>query len=180
MHLPLQSGSDSVLKRMARRCKTNDFKTLVKQARNEIPNFNLTTDIIVGFPGETEEEWQESVSFIEETQFSHIHIFTYSKREGTKAASLINQVETAVKKERSKQLHVLAKSMRQKLLTEQIGNNHTVLWETKNENGNWFGYTENFIRVILKNSTQELENKITKIKIVSVDNDANYCIAESF
>ena len=180
MHLPLQSGSDSVLKRMARRCKTNDFKTLVKQARNEIPNFNLTTDIIVGFPGETEEEWQESVSFIEETQFSHIHIFTYSKREGTKAASLINQVETAVKKERSKQLHVLAKSMRQKLLTEQIGINHTVLWETKNENGNWFGYTENFIRVILKNSTQELENKITKIKIASVDNDANYCIAESF
>lgn len=180
MHLPLQSGSDSVLKRMARRCKTNDFKTLVKQARNEIPNFNLTTDIIVGFPGETEEEWQESVSFIEETQFSHIHIFTYSKREGTKAASLINQVEIAVKKERSKQLHVLAKSMRQKLLTEQIGNNHTVLWETKNENGNWFGYTENFIRVILKNSTQELENKITKIKIASVDNDANYCIAESF
>ena len=180
MHLPLQSGSDSVLKRMARRCKTNDFKTLVKQARNEIPNFNLTTDIIVGFPGETEEEWQESVSFIEETQFSHIHIFTYSKREGTKAASLINQVEIAVKKERSKQLHVLAKSMRQKLLTEQIGNNHTVLWETKNENGNWFGYTENFIRAILKNSTQELENKITKIKIASVDNDANYCIAESF
>ena len=179
MHLPLQSGSDSVLKRMARRCKTNDFKTLVKQARNEIPNFNLTTDIIVGFPGETEEEWQESVSFIEETQFSHIHIFTYSKREGTKAASLINQVEIAVKKERSKQLHVLAKSMRQKLLTEQIGNNHTVLWETKNENGNWFGYTENFIRAILKNSTQELENKITKIKIASVDNDANYCIAES-
>ena len=180
MHLPLQSGSDSVLKRRARRCKTNEFKTLVKQARNEIPNFNLTTDIIVGFPGETEEEWQESVSFIEETQFSHIHIFTYSKRGGTKAASLINQVETAVKKERSKQLHVLAKSMRQKLLTEQIGNNHTVLWETKNENGNWFGYTENFIRVILKNSTQELENKITKIKIASVDNDANYCIAESF
>ncbi len=77
-------------------------------------------------------------------------------------------------------MHVLAKSMRQKLLTEQIGNNHTVLWETKNENGNWFGYTENFIRVILKNSTQELENKITKIKIASVDNDANYCIAESF
>lgn len=179
MHLPLQSGSDSVLKRMARRCKTNDFKTLVKQARNEIPNFNLTTDIIVGFPGETEEEWQKSVSFIEETQFSHIHIFTYSKREGTKAASLVNQVETAIKKERSKQLHVLAQSMRQKLLTEQIGNNHTVLWETKNEDGNWFGYTENFIRVALKNSTQKLENKITEIKIISVDNNANYCIAES-
>lgn len=179
MHLPLQSGSDSVLKRMARRCKTDDYKTLVKQARNDIPNFNLTTDIIVGFPGETEEEWQESASFIEETQFSHIHIFSYSKREGTKAASLVNQVETAIKKQRSKQLHLLAQSMRQKLLTEQIGNNHTVLWETKSENGNWYGYTENFLRVALKNSTQELENKITEIKIVGIDNDANYCIAES-
>jgi threonylcarbamoyladenosine tRNA methylthiotransferase MtaB len=179
MHLPLQSGSDSVLKRMARRCKTNDFKTLVKQARNEIPNFNLTTDIIVGFPGETEEEWQESMRFIEEMLFSHIHIFTYSKREGTKAASLANQVEAAIKKERSKQLHMLAQSMRQKLLTEQIGNKHAVLWETRNEDGSWSGYTENFIRVALKNNTQELENKITEIKIVGIDDNANHCIAES-
>lgn len=179
MHLPLQSGSDSVLKRMARRCKTNDFKALVKQARNEIPNFNLTTDIIVGFPGETEEEWHESVSFIEETQFSHIHIFTYSKREGTKAASLVNQIETAVKKERSKQLHALAQSMRQKLLTEQIGNNHAVLWETKNEDGSWSGYTENFIRVALKNKNNlKLENTISNIEIMGLDDNANYCIAE--
>ena len=65
LHLPLQSGSDSVLKRMARRCKTNDFKTLVARARKEIPDFNLTTDIIVGFPGESEEEWLESLKFIE-------------------------------------------------------------------------------------------------------------------
>ncbi len=90
MHLPLQSGSDSVLKRMVRRCKTNDYKKLIQQARYKIPNFNITTDIIVGFPGETEEEWQESINFIEEIMFSHIHIFTYSKRDGTKAASLFN------------------------------------------------------------------------------------------
>ena len=179
MHLPLQSGSDSVLKRMARRCKTNDFKTLVKQARNEIPNFNLTTDIIVGFPGETEEEWQESLKFIEETQFSHIHIFTYSKREGTKAASLINQVEPAEKKERSKQLHILAQSMRQKLLTEEIGHKHAVLWETRNEEGIWTGYSENFIRVALKDkSNLNLENTISDVKIIDVEANANHCIAE--
>ena len=179
MHLPLQCGSDSVLKRMARRCKTNDFKTLVKQARNEIPNFNLTTDIIVGFPGETQEEWQESVKFIEETQFSHIHIFTYSKREGTKAASLINQVEPAVKKERSKQLHILAQSMRQKLLTEEIGHKHAVLWETRNEEGIWTGYSENFIRVALKDkSNLNLENTISDVEIIAVEANANHCIAE--
>lgn len=179
MHLPLQSGSDSVLKRMARRCKTNDFKTLIKQARNEIPNFNLTTDIIVGFPGETEEEWQQSIRFIEETQFSHIHIFTYSKREGTKAASLANQVEASIKKQRSKQLHALAQSMREKLLSEQIGNNYAVLWETKNEDRSWSGYTENFIRVALENKNNlKLENTISNIEIIGIDDNANYCISK--
>ena len=178
LHLPLQSGSDSVLKRMARRCKTNDYKALIDNARNEIANFNLTTDIIVGFPGETEEEWQESIRFIEQALFSHIHIFTYSKREGTKAASLVNQVEPAIKKQRSKELHLLAQSMRQKLLSDQIGKKHAVLWETRNEDGDWSGYTENFLRVILKNNQQALENKITEIKIIHIDNNANYCIAE--
>lgn len=178
MHLPLQSGSDNVLRRMARRCKTKDFRTLIEQARNEIPNFNLTTDIIVGFPGETDEEWLESIRFIEESQFSHIHIFTYSKREGTRAASLANQVSPVLKKERSQQLHRLAQSMRQKLLTEQIGSQHSVLWETCNQEGNWSGYTENFIRTELKNSNLELENKISQINITNIDKNADYCIAE--
>jgi threonylcarbamoyladenosine tRNA methylthiotransferase MtaB len=179
MHLPLQSGSDSVLKRMARRCKTNDFKKLIEQARIEIPNFNLTTDIIVGFPGETEEEWQESISFIEETLFSHIHIFTYSKREGTKAATLTNQVEASIKKERSKQLHSLAENMRKKILTEQIGKSHKILWEARNENGAWMGYTENFIRIELKDKNNlELENLISDVKVINVEETANHCIAE--
>ncbi|HIF51769.1 MAG TPA: tRNA (N(6)-L-threonylcarbamoyladenosine(37)-C(2))-methylthiotransferase MtaB [Thiotrichaceae bacterium] len=179
MHLPLQSGSDSVLKRMARRCKTNDYKKLIQQARNEIPNFNLTTDIIVGFPGETEEEWQESINFIEETSFSHIHIFTYSKREGTKAATLTNQVDSSIKKQRSKQLHALTKTMRESFLNEQIGQTHSVLWEACNEDNVWKGYTENFIRIELKDSnTSELENKISKVKITGIDDNAEHCIAE--
>ncbi len=179
MHLPLQSGSDTVLRRMARRCKTNDFKILVEQARKEIPNFNLTTDIIVGFPGETDDEWQKSISFIEETIFSHIHIFTYSKREGTKAASLVNQVDAAVKKARSKQLHSLAHEMRYKTLSDQIGKNHAVLWETQNENGAWVGYTDNYIRVELNNKNSlELENIISDVKITSISENANHCVAE--
>ncbi len=178
MHLPLQSGSDSVLKRMARRCKTNDFKKLVQQARNEIPNFNLTTDIIVGFPGETEEEWQESINFIKEISFSHIHIFTYSKRDGTKAATLSNQVDSAIKKQRSKQLHALSNSMRKTELTNNIGTTHAVLWETKNNNA-WVGYTENFMRVELNNeSATEFENQISKVKITHVSKNAEHCIVE--
>jgi threonylcarbamoyladenosine tRNA methylthiotransferase MtaB len=179
MHLPLQSGSDAVLKRMARRCKTKDFKKLVQQARNEIPNFNLTTDIIVGFPGETEGEWQESLSFINETLFSHIHIFTYSKREGTKAAIFANQVDTSIKKERSKQLHALNQAMRDTLLNDQVGRTHAVLWEARNENDAWMGYTENFLRVELKNENSlELENKISDVKITCVAENASHCIAE--
>jgi len=99
LHLPLQSGADTVLCRMARRCKTAEFRQMVEQARTEIPFFNITTDIIVGFPGETEQEWQESLEFIEETGFSHIHIFTYSPRQGTKAATLPNAVPNALKKQ---------------------------------------------------------------------------------
>jgi threonylcarbamoyladenosine tRNA methylthiotransferase MtaB len=179
MHLPLQSGSDSVLKRMARRCKTDDFKELVSQARNEIPNFNLTTDIIVGFPGETEDEWQASYNFIKEMEFSHIHIFTYSKREGTKAASLVNQVDPSIKKFRSKQLHELAESMRNTILTNEIGKQHNVLWETLNETGSWMGYTENFIRVELLNKDKlDMENKVSEVKIINVADNANHCIAE--
>lgn len=180
MHLPLQSGSDQILKRMARRCKTNDYKKLILQARNEIPNFNLTTDIIVGFPGETEEEWQDSLNFIEETKFSHIHIFTYSKREGTKAATLTNQVDVSIKKERSKQLHALSKAMRQISLNDQIGKIHSVLWEARNENNAWVGYTENFIRVELKDTdASELENHISKVKITAVAGNSSHCFAES-
>lgn len=178
MHLPLQSGSDTVLKRMARRCKTNDFKTLVENARKEIPNFNLTTDIIVGFPGETEEEWHDSIKFIEQIQFSHVHIFTYSMREGTKAATLTNQIESNLKKARSKELHILAQSMRQKLLNEATGSKHSVLWETRNEDGNWSGYTENFLRVELKDCNQELENKITDVRIIDVGTNSNQCVVE--
>jgi len=86
MHLPLQSGADSVLRRMSRRCKVEDFSTLIDQARTAIPDFNVTTDIIVGFPGETEEEWASTLKNVESIGFGHIHIFAFSPREGTKAA----------------------------------------------------------------------------------------------
>ena len=109
LHLPLQSGSDSVLSRMARRCKTEEFTAIVTQLRDKIPHFNITTDIIVGFPAESEQEWQDSFDTIQNIGFGHIHIFTYSRREGTKAATLPDQVHNDIKKHRSQQLHELAR-----------------------------------------------------------------------
>jgi threonylcarbamoyladenosine tRNA methylthiotransferase MtaB len=167
LHLPLQSGSDSVLRRMARRCKTQEFAAIVKQAREEIPNFNLTTDIIVGFPGETEQEWQESYDFIKSIGFGHIHIFSYSPREGTKAATLPAQVLNESKKQRSQQLHELAETMKQEFIASQLGKSFPILWEGQREelaNGSYlrFGYTPNYLRVAcVVEQDDELENKIT-------------------
>ena len=178
IHLPLQSGSDSVLKRMARRCKTKDFKSIVQKARDEISNFNITTDIIVGFPGETEDEWQESLKFINEVGFSHIHIFTYSKRQGTKASRLDNHIDNVTKKVRSKELHELTKLMRKKILNDEIGKEYFVLWESKDNDSNWSGYTEHYLRVELKNSQENVENTISKIKVTGISTDSNHCIVE--
>jgi threonylcarbamoyladenosine tRNA methylthiotransferase MtaB len=152
LHLPLQSGSDTVLRRMARRCKTEEFAAIVSQLRAQIPHFNVTTDIIVGFPGETEQEWQDSFGFIKQTGFGHIHIFTYSSREGTKAAGLPDQLSNDLKKQRSRQLHELAEQMKLKFFTECIGNEFPVLWEGYSEalddgKQRVFGYTPNYLRV---------------------------------
>jgi threonylcarbamoyladenosine tRNA methylthiotransferase MtaB len=166
LHLPLQSGSDSVLKRMARRCKTADFAALVQQCRDVRSDFNLTTDIIVGFPAESESEWQESLAFIESMAFGHTHIFTYSRREGTKAASLPEQISDTVKKQRSQQLHGLAEQMKQQFWRSQIGQTFPVLWEGYSEplaNGKQrvFGYTPNYLRVGCEIAASEsLENQI--------------------
>lgn len=178
IHLPLQSGSDSVLKRMGRRCKTKDFKNIVQKARGEIPNFNITTDIIVGFPGETEDEWQESLKFINEMGFSHIHIFAYSKRNGTKASRLDNHINNVTKKIRSKELHKLTKLMRKKILNDEIGKEYFVLWESRDDDGNWSGYTEHYLKVRLKNSQENIKNTISKIKVTGISTDSSHCIGE--
>ncbi len=166
LHLPLQSGSDTVLRRMARRCKTEEFSAIVSQLRAQIPHFNITTDIIVGFPGETKEEWQDSFDFIKKTGFGHIHIFTYSSREGTKAATLPNQLTNDIKKQRSQQLHGLANDMKQQFCQEKIGNEFPVLWEGYHEpleggKQRVFGYTPNYLKVgCVINNEESVENQI--------------------
>lgn len=182
LHLPLQSGSDSVLRRMARRCKTQEFAAIVQRLRTQIPHFNITTDIIVGFPGETEQEWQESFDFIKQTGFGHIHIFTYSKREGTKAATLPGQVSNEIKKQRSQQLHHLAGTLKIDFFADNVGKEFPVLWEADREpldggKAIAFGYTPNYLRVgCIINNDESLENRIIGAKVISACED--YMIAE--
>jgi len=177
LHLPLQSGSDTVLKRMARRCKTAEFAEIVTQARTQIKNINITSDIIVGFPAETEQEWQQSLAFIQQIGFGSLHIFSYSKREGTKAATLPEQLPHEIKKQRSQQLHAVAAKMKQDFIDSQLGQTLAVLWEAHREpqhNGSElvFGYTPNYLRVACEiNPNENLENQIIPVQLTHINDD---------
>lgn len=177
LHLPLQSGSDTVLRRMARRCKTEEFAAIVAAARQKIADFNLTTDIIVGFPGETDEEWRETLDYIARIGFGHIHIFSYSPRTGTKAASLPNQVPEDVKKQRSRELHALAETLKQQTFEHYLGNIFPVLWEghiEPLENGlqRVYGYTPNYLRVSADvHDGKALENRILPARLLACSQD---------
>ena len=174
MHLPIQSGSDRILKKMSRRCKSEAFLALLDKARSIVPEFNITSDIIVGFPGETEADFEQSLTMVERAKFGHVHTFSYSKREGTKAASLDHQIEDSVKKNRSKQMHVLAEKIKKSELKNMLGETLLVLWEGQGKrlaNGayRYFGYTPNYHKVCIdlkskiQISNQILESEITTI-----------------
>ncbi len=174
MHLPLQSGSDSVLRRMARRCKTADFTELCQALRSAVPGFNVTTDIIAGFPGETDQEWRESVDYLQSLPaFGHIHIFTYSEREGTKAASLPNPVPPQIRQKRSRELHQIAANQRKSAQALQINQTVPVLWERgQPENGqirHW-GYTPNYMKVTTL-SDADLTNQILDTRLEAISED---------
>ncbi len=183
MHLPLQSGSDGVLKRMSRRCKTSNFKRLIDYARSEVSDFNVTTDVIVGVPGETEEEWQESMEFISRIEFSHIHIFSYSEREGTKAAELPDQVRNDIKKMRSVELHRLAADMKRDYLQKHINKEFPILWESGSNaeqtgTTRYFGYTPNFVRTQIDiDSSEILTNTIQQARITCVNPNGENVLA---
>ena len=151
LHLPLQSGCESTLRRMARKTTPKSFRELVDAARETIPNVSITTDIIAGFPGETEEEFAESLAFVEKMEFSGGHVFSYSPRPGTGAARMKGQVKSQVRKNRN---HILRETLdksenayRQKF----IGQSMSVLWESTSELDEWGwqmdGLTGNYLRV---------------------------------
>jgi threonylcarbamoyladenosine tRNA methylthiotransferase MtaB len=163
-HLSLQSGSDAVLKRMKRRYSAADYQQAIASIREAVPEAAITTDIIVGFPGETEAEFQESYDLAEQMEFARIHVFTYSPRPGTQAAAMPGQVGDKTKRERSRQMLVLAKTCLRNFRQRFLGKTLLVLWE-KQTNGVWSGLTDNYIRVYTK-SDKDLTNKLLPVKLV--------------
>ena len=161
-HLSLQSGCDETLKRMNRRYTTQEFEDGTKLLREKFPNASLTTDIIWGFPGETEAEFNSTYEFLEKIAFYKMHIFKYSQRKGTKAAVMENQIDGAVKEQRSKKLIELSDKNEEEYNLEYIGKVVEVLIEEKD--GEFYkGHTKNYIEVWVKG--ENLENKIVNVKI---------------
>jgi len=172
LHLPLQSGSDAVLRRMARRCGTRDFARLIEQGRRALPDFNPTTDVMVGFPGETECEWRETLSFVAALDLGQIHVFPFSPRPGTKAAAQPGQVGGDTKKERTRALIDLGHAMRRKVLARFVGRHLPVLVE--GEEGaaerDRFGYTPNYLPVRIRAPmVEDLGNRIVSVTIEALD-----------
>lgn len=160
-HLSLQSGCDETLKRMNRRYTTEQFEKIVKILRNAYEDVNLTTDIIVGFPGETEEEFSKTFEFLKRVKFYKMHVFKYSPRKGTKAAVMENQVSGNIKEERSKRLIELSNKNEIEYNNKYIGKEVEVLFEEKKD-GIYKGHTQNYIMIYCE-TNENLENKIEKV-----------------
>lgn len=170
-HLSLQSGCDETLKRMNRRYTTEEFERGVQLLRRAFENATLTTDIIVGFPGETEEEFNTTYKFLEKIKFYKMHVFKYSQRKGTRAAVMPNQVDGSLKEERSRKLIALSNKNEEEYNRSYIGKSVEVLFEDAHvEVGRTYrkGHTTNYI-VVKVETEEDWENEIKKVKIVGVD-----------
>ena len=169
LHLPLQSGCDATLRRMARHTMTAGFAELVCAARAAIPDLSVTTDIIVGFPGETDAEFSQSLAFVEAMAFAKLHIFRYSRRAGTAAAGMPDQVPSKVVSERSRRMHALGDGLERAFRRRFLSRVMHVLWEADELNDDgllWSGLTHNYLRVCAPGGPG-LRNTVTPVRLVA-------------
>jgi threonylcarbamoyladenosine tRNA methylthiotransferase MtaB len=146
-HVPLQSGCDAVLRLMRRRYTTSEYSALVRKIRTRIPDAGIGVDVIVGFPGETDVHFDQTYRFLSELEISYLHVFTYSERPNTPAASFAGAVHPAVRHKRNEMLRILSEKKRQAFNERMVGRTVGVLMESDVENGYRFGFTDNYIRV---------------------------------
>ncbi len=186
LHLPLQAGTDAQLRRMARRCTVTSFRKLVADARAAIPDLIITTDVIVGFPGESEAEHEEGLRFVEEMRFAHAHIFPFSPRAGTAAARFDDQVPKSVKRERSQRMHQVVARTGRLERTRFIGSTRPVLWEGSGrqladqpDSLLWSGLTDNYLRVTAQApSGLDLGNRITPVRLDELHGETLYGVPQ--
>lgn len=167
-HIPLQSGSNKILKLMRRRYQRELYVSRVEKIKSMMPHCCIGVDVIVGFPGETQEDFLETYQFLNELDISYLHVFTYSERTNTLAASMPDSVNPKDRAERSKMLHILSDKKRRKFYQDHIGKEFTVLFENDIEDGKMHGFTENYIRVAAKYDPI-LINELKSVKITSIN-----------
>jgi len=175
-HIPLQSGSREILRLMQRRYRIEDYQNLIYKAVNKIAGLGIGVDVIVGFPGETEENFLETYNFLKDLPISYLHVFTYSERRETKAIEMANSVDPVERKRRSNMLRILSEKKKHEFYQKMVGKELTVLFEHEDHNGLMKGFSSNYVRV--KHSfDEELINKFVKTKIKEVDE--NICTTEN-
>lgn len=167
-HIPLQSGSDKILKLMRRRYLRNIYTSRVEYIKKLMPQACIGVDVIVGFPGETDEDFLETYQFLNELTISYLHVFTYSERENTPASEMAETVPAKKRTERSKMLHILSDKKRRKFYEDNLGKTDTVLFENDIENGLMHGFTQNYIRVVAQYDPL-LINELKKVKLCHIN-----------
>ena len=170
-HLSLQSGCDATLRRMNRHYTTAEYRQIVGNLRAAFPGCAITTDIMVGFAGETQEEFEQSLQFAREIAFAKVHVFAYSRRPGTRAYDAPAQVPNKVKEERSRQMIQVTKTTQQAFLQAQVGKVEEVLFEQQREQGVWEGYTRNYTHVLAP-SGKDLSGQLLPVELLEVQGES--------
>lgn len=178
-HIPLQSGSDDLLKKMKRRYLTKLYKDRVAKIREVMPDAAIGVDVIVGFPGETEELFMETYNFLNELPITYLHVFTYSERENTEAAKTEGAVPIPERKKRNKMLRILSEKKKMAFYQTQLGKTLPVLWEHENKDGKMFGFTENYVRV-QKDFDAASVNQIEFLNLEKILSDGTVSVQYSF
>jgi len=178
-HIPLQSGSDDLLKKMKRRYLTKLYKDRVAKIREVMPHAAIGVDVIVGFPGETEELFMETYNFLNELPITYLHVFTYSERENTEAAAMDGIVPIPERKKRNKMLRILSEKKKMAFYQTQLGKTLPVLWEHENKDGKMFGFTENYVRV-QKDFDEASVNQIEFLNLEKILSDGTVSVQSSY
>ena len=178
-HIPLQSGSDDLLKKMKRRYLTKLYNNRVNKIREVMPHAAIGVDVIVGFPGETEELFMETYNFLNELPISYLHVFTYSERENTEAAEMDGAVPIPERKRRNKMLRILSEKKKMSFYQTQLGQTLPVLWEHENKDGKMYGFTENYVRV-RKDFDSASVNQIEFLNLEKILSDGTVSVRSSY
>jgi len=171
-HIPMQSGSDAILGKMKRRYNSTLYRNKIQTITKAIPNVCIGADVIVGFPGETEQEFEKTLQFIKDLPISYLHVFSYSERENTEAIHFDDVVSKQKRSERSKQLRILSEKLQRNFNQKYLNTNQSVLFEKENKDGFLYGFTENYIKVKI-NFEKKYCTTIQTIKLLSFDENGN-------